>query len=159
RIASLRTASSAPSPATSEVDEMSEFSNAVVVALPADREAYAVVGGGATPAGDLHVTLGFFRLDDAGEGLRDRLTAWAEGHAAALAPFVAFGSGVGRLGSDDPPASVVLVEAQALQDLRDDLADEFDGDLSSDYPSFVPHMTIGYGLSVDAVDTPAEVAF
>lgn len=128
-------------------------SGAVIVAVPADPESVAFPGGEGADA--LHVTIGYWREDQLTPELRDNLEAFLA--TQGVRDPVARVSGAGRLGDDDPPATVLLLESDELSRIRAALLaqlSETPPDMK--YPEFTPHMTIGYGTPVPD-QHPSEV--
>ena len=125
-----------------------------LVLVPADPDALVVDGG--DPAGALHVTVKYIGDldrwdDDAREMAQEALTAWA----ARLGPVKATVTKVGPLG--DEGAMVLFLDAPELSAARPDLSEAIDSiagligaDTTDKYPSYTPHLTVGY--DVDAPD-------
>lgn len=136
----------------------------VMVALvPDSPDALAFDHEEALPADDLHVTLCYFGK------IRD-LTSFDKAHILAETRRVCDSSGyaftttidgVVVMGSNDEgvPATAVLIQSDEIVDLYDALSEALR--YESKYPSFIPHMTIGYGIAADDVQdlVGQEVSF
>jgi 2'-5' RNA ligase len=141
-------------PCDCEMDGMvaasGNFSGAVVTAVPTAEDAERLAQPGFEDADDLHVTLAWMgpasELDATSrEAVLDELTAITEGQMAFTGN--AFAHAVfNPLG--DEPASVLLVQSTEITQLRNTVA-EFD---RSEYPSFIPHLTIAYNADEDSID-------
>lgn len=132
------------------VTAAASWDSTVAVAVPADAESLAVAGG--LPPEELHVTLGYFgKTADLDPDVLAALKAWADDQDGG---FTARVGGVARIGDDDPQATVLLVEAPELADLRASLEQVADPDRT--HPHFVPHVTLGYGIDLPA-DVPADL--
>lgn len=124
---------------------------AMVALVPSDPESLAVEHDEALPADDLHITLCFLgkaadlsTFDQTRILSETRRVCDSVGHA-----FSASADGVIVMGKNDEgvPATALLVQSDDIVSLYDALSEALD--YKSDYPSFVPHMTIGYGVPVE----------
>jgi hypothetical protein len=133
-----------------------DWSGVVVVAVPSDPAALTVDGGLA--ADELHVTIGYYGdAENVSEETLMALRAYID--SAGGASFTAEVGGVARLGKDDPQAVALLLNSEALEQLRDGVDDAAELP-EGGYPHFVPHLTLGYGIDIPAPDaTPTQVAF
>jgi hypothetical protein len=124
-----------------------------MVVRPSDPIALTVSGG--LPSDEMHVTLGYYGDQaDIDSQVLEALQAWAE--ANANVNIDATVGGVGRIGQDDPPATVMLLEAQGLADLRAQLEEIALPDQT--HPHFTPHVTLGYGIDMPEMsDLPEYV--
>ena len=134
-----------------------------LVLVPADPDALVVDGG--DPAGALHVTVKYIGDldrwdDDAREMAQEALTAWA----ARLGPVKATVTKVGPLG--DEGAMVLFLDAPELSVARDDLSEAIDSiaelfgaDTTDKYPSYTPHLTVGYEVDAPEGMVGREVLF
>ncbi len=125
----------------------------VVVLLPSDRSAAPYLQERGLPMEELHLTLGYFGAVGESAGLmqlKESLVKWAWTQSATCAPIVAEVGGVARIGDDDPQAVVLLVESLKILKLREDLDQGLrQVALDRKQPGFLPHMTLGYGVSLD----------
>jgi len=122
----------------------------VVVVRPADPGVVVVDGG--LPEDELHVTLGYYGpADEAPPETVEALHEWAAERAEWSAD--ARVGGVGRIGDDEPPATVYLIESAELGDLRRDL--EAVAPPDSTHPHFTPHVTLGYGIDWPEAKPPS----
>lgn len=134
-----------------------------LVLVPADPDALVVDGG--DPAGALHVTVKYIGDldrwdDDAREMAQEALTAWA----ARLGPVKATVTDVGPLG--DEGAMVLFLDAPELSAARPDLSEAIDSiaelfgaDTTDKYPSYKPHLTVGYNVKAPEDMVGREVLF
>jgi 2'-5' RNA ligase/ribosomal protein S18 acetylase RimI-like enzyme len=117
---------------------------------PADPDAFVVAGG--DPAAALHVTVKFIGdLDGWDDEARTATEGVVAAWAARLGPVDATVTEVGPLG--DEGAMVLFLDAPALVDARPELSDAVDAiariagaDTTDKYPSFTPHLTVGYDV-------------
>jgi len=120
----------------------SPHTSIAVVAKLADPDRLAMEGG--LPSDDLHVTLGYYgHTDENAQSLRDTLTHWVETQSLSAEAKV---SGVATLGDDDPPATVLILEAPELAALQRSLASTASSPHDT-RPHFIPHVTLGYGVA------------
>ena len=134
-----------------------------LVLVPADPDALVVDGG--DPAGALHVTVKYIGDldrwdDDAREMAQEALTAWA----ARLGPVKATVTKVGPLG--DEGAMVLFLDAPELSAAQPDLSEAIDSiaelfgaDTTDKYPSYKPHLTVGYNVKAPEDMVGREVLF
>jgi len=126
-----------------------DHTGSIIGYLPADPEDLTVEGG--EPATELHVTMLFLTDDHTtiGEAQRAAIQTVMDGMASG--PIEATVSGVQPLGSDDPQATVLMLDSPELQQARVDLkAALTDAGVSlpeDTYPEFLPHITVGYGTN------------
>lgn len=142
-------APAAPAPRQAAVTIDGEPPTGAMIALaPEAPEAFADPDG--DPAEALHVTLKWLGKADGWEAderqaVEDIVEAWANRHSAAITGKVA---GAGRLG--DQGAAVLFLEADELPSSRlrldADLTAAFGPDVEDTHPSFIPHLTTGYGV-------------
>jgi len=112
--------------------------------IPAESEESQLQVDGADPFDQQHVTLGYYGKD-IDDDLAAALDAAAERIALSIDPFVATIVDSGPLGDDTPPAQVLFLDdapefvraRMELPPLPDDV---------KKYPTFTPHLTVGYGL-------------
>jgi 2'-5' RNA ligase len=144
-----------------------EMNGGMVCLYPDDPEAIAARTAGAAnadPAHELHVTVAYVaedaaELDDAAtDAIRDAARAGARIRSTPLDLTVV---GYGTLGQADPPATVLYLqsmEATAHRDGAGAVAEAVRGVLDDhgadafppEHDMFVCHMTIGYGVPVEA---------
>lgn len=109
--------------------------------LPSDIELEDLSVPGGLPEDDLHLTLRYYGSasdDDFIESVKEA----ARDIAGNLRPFVVSVQGRRQLGDKEPPADVlVLADHKAFRLARERLPSS-----DKDYPAFVPHITVGYGL-------------
>lgn len=118
---------------------------AVIVLLPADPEALAHPDG--DPADKLHVTMLYLSDEPLPPDQYEQVTH-AIASCAGMPPIDANVSGAGMLGKD--AAIVLILESQNIVDLRDSLGAACQGLMEAEqFPSFIPHLTIGYAESVE----------
>jgi hypothetical protein len=104
---------------------------------------------------DLHLTLRYWPVEVVSDELVEKLHATAVSLAETMEPFVVDVNDTGTLGKENPPAAVLYLEDHdAFSIARDELPSS-----ESDYPSFTPHVTIGYGLDPDDFDVDPRVTF
>lgn len=125
----------------------------VMVALvPDDPTALAVEGDGSLSADELHITLCYLgkvqnlSSFDKSKILADTRRVVDEiGHS-----FSTNADGVVVMGQNDEgvPATALLVQSDDIVNLYDALAKTLN--YQPTYPSFIPHMTTGYGVPVEA---------
>lgn len=119
---------------------------AVIVLLPADPEALAAPDG--DPAEQLHVTLLYLSEEPLPPDQYAQVTDAVAMCAASCPPIDANVSGAGMLGAD--AAIVLILESQEIVDLRQHLLDACAAVMNdaAQFPSFIPHLTIGYAQDV-----------
>ena len=115
---------------------------------------------GLTPS-DLHVTIAFLGdSTDLPDNLHQPLVEWVHELSQLLPPITATVSEVGRLGDDDPPATVAFLDSPGILAVRNSFEQSaFEPYISRKYPIFKPHMTVGYGLGADGKLVGQPVTF
>lgn len=136
--AQIQLAGDAPEVASSEA-EAATVAASMIALLPEDDAPF-----GLEFADIPHVTLAF--LGD-GSDFPDGAESAAEA-AAQHAPIEARVAGVGFLGDQDPPATVLFLNGDSIGDARE--AAQVDGAPEQLEP-FIAHMTVGYGVPLDEV--------
>lgn len=141
--------------------EAAAFGDSAMLALiPADPDALTVEGGDA--AGEMHVTLAFLGdaaglSEEAVQVARDAAAAAAEAHG----PLEARVAGIGTLGSEDPPATVLLLNGADMDQAREavwaQLADFGWEAFAEQHQPWLPHLTVGYGVAPDTVTAPEVI--
>jgi hypothetical protein len=123
---------------------------AVIVLLPADPASIAAPDGDAQE--ELHVTMLYLSDDELPPDQYEQVSE-AIASCAACPPIDANTSGAGMLGED--AAIVLILESQEIVDLRAQLKDACAAlmDDAVQFPSFIPHMTVGYAESVEQGDS------
>jgi 2'-5' RNA ligase/GNAT superfamily N-acetyltransferase len=126
----------------------------VMVALvPENPEDFAVDHEEALPAEDLHITLCYLgKIDEFTNTQKSRIIQTAHRICdTAGQEFSAKADGVVVMGKDDRgiPATAYLIQSEEIVDLYEAMAGALD--YQSKYPSFIPHMTAGYGIPVEDV--------
>lgn len=125
-----------------------------MIALYPDAPETLAVAGGELPE-DLHLTLMYLGPDVTTfppETLLAIQTAIEAAAAAVAGPFTAKVAGAGVLG--DEGAIVLNLEAPEIQEVHDSIVAvlrEVPG-LAEQYPSFIPHLTLGYPADEDAYE-------
>lgn len=123
---------------------------AVLVLVPAEHDPVRRL------TADPHVTVMYLDTEQTPAGLIDRA---ARALAAITGPITAKVNGRAQLGDDK--AAVLLVESDDLSALRD-LAENMPvlaQAESSGFPEWIPHLTVGYGSSVDELPDVDQVRF
>lgn len=130
---------------------MNENSTGAMIAFRPEMPDDLTVAGGLPPE-ELHVTMVYLGPDH---------TVYSEDHRAMIGQVIrdlavridAPITGVRSLGNDDPAATVLLLDSDDLQALRPALksamADAGVPVPEDTYPEFIPHITVGYGTSLD----------
>lgn len=124
----------------------------VMVALvPDDPEQLAVEGEEALLADDLHITLCYFgKVGDLTDADQERILSETKRVVDATGqPFTTSADGVVVMGKNDDgvPATALLIQSDEIVALYDAMAEALD--YQSNYPSYIPHMTMGYGTPVE----------
>jgi 2'-5' RNA ligase len=146
--------STLPTRELTAASEAEKHHDGVMVALvPEDPDAIAVDADGALPAEDLHVTLCYLgKVQDLSSFDKSKILADTRSVCDEVGTaFSTSTDGVIIMGQNDEgvPATALLVQSEEIVNLYDALADALN--YQPKYPSFIPHMTTGYGV-------PAEVA-
>lgn len=129
-----------------------EHHDGVMVALvPDDPEQLVVEGEDALPADDLHVTLCFLgKIQDLSDADQSRILSETQRVCDSVGrSFSASADGVVVMGKNDEgvPATALLAQSDDIVNLYEALAEALD--YTSDYPTFIPHITLGYGTAVE----------
>lgn len=124
----------------------------VMVALvPDDPEQLALDHEEALPADDLHVTLCYFgKIQDLSSFEQTKILSKTRNVVDSIGrPFSTSADGVVVMGKNDEgvPATALLIQADEIVSMYEALSDALD--YKSDYPSFIPHMTAGYGVPIE----------
>lgn len=129
-----------------------EHHDGVMVALvPDNPDQLAVDGEDALHADDLHVTLTYHgkvsNLSD--DDVEDILSKTRSVCDSVAHPFASSIDGVVVMGSNDDgvPATALLTQSDEIVALYEALAEALA--YTSDYPTFIPHITLGYGTAVE----------
>lgn len=135
--------------------------SAVVLALPSADDAERLAVDGGTPPDELHVTLSYLgdpadlsiTVDEAAAALARRLDG------LAVCPCRVAGFAILNPNGADPErdadAEVLLVESHELVGLRQRTLQAV-GD-RSDFPSWLPHLTLAYGAGITREDAAARI--
>jgi hypothetical protein len=91
-----------------------------------------------------HVTIGYYGDASGNLALKEQLQEWLDVESIDD-PAVTVG-GIGRLGDDEPQATVMFVESPELARLRSSLEQVAVPD--GKHPHFTPHVTVGYGIDM-----------
>jgi len=151
----------APAPAAAPEEEEERQANAMIALFPADPEALVVDGGLA--ADDLHVTCMFLGVADAyDDDRRDGIVRAVNEAAAAGSPIQAEASGIVIIGKNDEgqPAVCLLLESQQLMDAWEVILDKVKPTAATEqggHPTFIPHLTLGYGLDPTSDEVASKV--
>lgn len=124
----------------------------VMVALvPDSPEELALGHPEALPADDLHITLCYLgKMQDLSNDdmirILDEARRVCDAHGYE---FTATPDGVVVMGQNDEgvPATALLVQSDEVVTLYDAMTEALD--YHSNFPSFIPHMTVGYGVPVE----------
>lgn len=118
----------------------------MVAFLPSDIDLDQISVPGGLPEDDLHLTLRYYGTAS-NEVFVEQVHEAARTIAGNIRPFVASVSGRRQLGSEDPPADVlILADHKAFRLALAKLPPS-----DKDYPAFTPHITVGYGIGDDAL--------
>lgn len=124
----------------------------VMVALAPDSpENFAIQGENTLTSDDLHITLCYL-------GKAQDLDSFDKAHILSVAhnvcntagaSFSSAADGVVVMGSNDEgvPATALLIQADEIVNLYEVMSEALG--YVSRYPTFIPHMTVGYGLDVE----------
>lgn len=129
------------------------YTSSIVGLIPELPEDLTVPGGEA--AQELHVTL-VYMTDDHTSLTPEHRAAIGEVLRRTTAAIEAPITGVRTLGSDDPAATVLLLDSPELQALRPALKQAMiDAGVpvpEDTYPTYIPHITVGYGTPLEDAD-------
>ena len=123
----------------------------MVALLPYQVDADDIGFTGGLPVDELHVTSRYYGTDttpDVVPALRQAAT----GIGARFATFVANIDGYGPLGSDTPQALVLHLDAPEFHEIRDMLPEPDPDGTFTVYPTYLPHLTLGYGIPDHAAE-------
>lgn len=125
----------------------------MVALIPENSERLALDHEEALPADDLHITLCYLGKVDQFENIQKSDIVRTVHRVCDNVGFAfsAIADGVVVMGKNDQgvPATALLVQSDEIVNLYDAISEALD--YQSKYPSFIPHMTMGYGVPVDAV--------
>lgn len=139
----------------SDDNDSSNHKGTFVGFIPSDDDRTLLWDEDGLEEDDLHLTLRYWPADVMNDELAEQLHVGAYALSTTLSPFTVNVVGAQKLGQDDPPAAVLkLDDDDAFVTARDELPDS-----DSDYPTFTPHVTIGYGLDPDDLDTDRSITF
>jgi 2'-5' RNA ligase len=140
----------------------------VILRVTPDQAADLAVAGG-EPAGNLHITLAYLDraatdyTDAVRTEIQDALTEyWAEAEHPITTDTIGIAQFNPNSGEDDDVQScaVLLVQSPALLALRQAVERIVEGMESDKYPIWIPHVTLGYGLTTDDIaDRAVEISF
>jgi 2'-5' RNA ligase len=118
----------------------------------------ALMGGPAGAPPDAHITVMYLGdVVDMDEATHAAIVEAVGAIAATTAPFDVMLIGCGIFGDPDEPATVMFAQSDPLADLHDAVEEELElrgVEIDSDYPTWIPHITMGYGIPA----TPEMVA-
>lgn len=123
----------------------------MVAFVPDDPDSLAVEDEGALPPEDLHITLCYLgKVQDLSTFDKTRILSTARrvceevGHT-----FSTNADGVVVMGQNDEgvPATALLVQSDDIVEMYDAMSEALN--FKSRFPSFIPHMTTGYGVPVE----------
>lgn len=124
---------------------------AMLAFLPHGPQFLAVDGG--DPPEELHVTMLYLGDDHTVYGAQHRHDISQVLSALGTGPVTATVTAVQTLGSNEPPATVMMLDGPDLHALRPTLkqalADAGVPVPEDTYPEYLPHLTLGYGLNPD----------
>lgn len=124
-----------------------EHTGAMVAFLPGDPNALTVPGG--DPADQLHVTSIYLTGDHTELTAQHRHEIGRVLAELQHGPINAMVTGIESLGDDTPAATVLLLDAPELHQLRDRIKQAMQAagvPVPQDkYPTYLPHLTVGYG--------------
>lgn len=125
----------------------------MVALIPDAPEDLALDHSEALSADDLHITLCFLgKVQDLSAADKTAILAKTRSVCDSVGhSFIANPDGVVVMGSNDDgvPAIALLVQSDDIVNLYDAMAEALE--YQSKFPSFIPHMTAGYGVPVEAV--------
>jgi hypothetical protein len=124
-----------------------------VCLVPASAEKDALQVPGADPFDQQHVTLGYYG-DSVDPDTLDALHAAAERISSRVDPITASVMDRSQLGDDDPPADVLMLEPDAAFERARMELPAPPADVKV-YPTYKPHLTVGYGIGDDALQAAA----
>lgn len=133
----------------------SDHHDGVMVALvPDDPERYAIDHPDALPADDLHVSLCVLgKVQDLTSFDQTRILSKARSVCDSVGrSFDTNVDGVVVMGKNDEgvPATALLIQSDEIVALYEAMAKALN--YESKFPTFIPHMTAGYGVPVDEVE-------
>lgn len=110
----------------------------------------------------LHVTLAYFEGPDETGVVEDMLVQIATELAMSTGSFSSSISGRGRLGEQD--AAVLFMESDELAEVHDRILDNPYLDVTESFPTWIPHLTLGFGEECDiermeVQSFPREIVF
>lgn len=124
---------------------------AMVAFLPRGAQFLAVDGGDAPE--ELHVTMLYMGDDHTLYNAQQRHDISQVMHELRSGPVTAVVTAVQTLGNSEPPATVMMLDAPDLHDMRPALKRSLEAagvPIPEDtYPEYLPHLTLGYGLNPD----------
>lgn len=127
----------------------------MVAFVPDAPEELALDHDEALPADDLHVTLCYFgKVQDLSSFDQTKILTKTRSVVDSIGrPFSTTADGVVVMGKNDDgvPATAWLIQSDEIVSMYEALADAVD--YKSNFPSFIPHMTTGYGVPVEDAQT------
>ena len=139
----------------SDDNDSSNHKGTFVGFIPSDEDRVSLYDPDGLEKDDLHLTLRYWPAEVMTDELAEQLHVAAYVMSNSLSPFTVEVKGSQTLGENDPPAAVLkLDDDSAFVSARDELPAS-----DSDYPTFTPHVTIGYGLDPDDLDTDRTITF
>jgi hypothetical protein len=136
-----------------------EHTGGMIALVPANPDELTVEGG--EPAEEIHLTLAYLGEDVTGWGPDERAAVLdhVRGWAADTAPIEADVMGWALFNptgaNDREPCAVHLVSGDGLPDAKGAMRDHD----ASEHPVFLPHVTAGYGVPLDALSFIGPVVF
>ncbi len=136
-----------------------EHTGGMIALVPANPDELTVEGG--EPAEEIHLTLAYLGEDVTGWGEDERATVLdhVRGWAADTAPIEADVMGWALFNptgaNDREPCAVHLVAGAGLLDAKGAMGDHD----TSEHPVWIPHMTAGYGVTIDALSFIGPITF
>lgn len=152
---------------------MAEHTGAYIMAFLSESDAKRLSVEGGTDPADMHITLGYFEQEAAEVNLETRAVIQFDLRDIGVHMFPVPGSVFARAqfnfgnGPEDerPPCSVLLVQSAELANVHTAVGMTVDGTagltLSTTFPIWVPHVTVGYNLDLDQIsaDSLGPVTF
>lgn len=135
-------------------DQPEQHTGAMIAAVISldDAERFTVDADGAESASELHITLAYFgdAVTEFSDEQRERFFRLGEELASEQDALLEVGvAGNGQLGSEG--AVVLFLNSDPLDELHDEVLERTEEDFSdwTQFRPWIPHMTIGYGISLD----------
>jgi hypothetical protein len=152
---------------------MAEYTGAYIMAYLSEKDAERLSVEGGTDPADMHITLGYFEQEAGAINPETRAIIQYNLRDIGAHMFPVPGSVFARAqfnfgnSADDerPPCSVLLAQSAELSNVHTAVSMTVDGTagltLSTTFPIWVPHITVGYNVDLDLVspDSLGPVTF